>query len=137
MPKSKTIPGIHIQWPWSQLILSGQKTVETRSYPIPIKYIGQELAIIETPGPKGMKEGKIESSRIVGTIVFDSCYKYENKKQWSNELNKHLVKDDDPQFSFSSKKEKWAWRIKSIKVLAKPVTPPSKRGITFVNNCQI
>ena len=38
--------GINIQFPISQLILSGDKTVETRTYPIPERYLGVDLALI-------------------------------------------------------------------------------------------
>ena len=51
------------------MLLSGEKTVETRGYPLPEKYVGCELAIIETPGPRGRREAGIEKARIVGTIV--------------------------------------------------------------------
>jgi hypothetical protein len=46
------IPGINIQASCSELNLRGQKTVETRGYPLPEKLIGKMLALIETPGKK-------------------------------------------------------------------------------------
>src|SRR4029450_4821616 len=45
-----TLPGINIQVPWAEAILSGQKVIETRFYPLPGKWVGQPLAVIETPG---------------------------------------------------------------------------------------
>jgi len=66
----KKLTGINIQFPISRLILSGEKTVETRTYPIPEHYINQELAIIETPG----RDGDFKA-RIVGTIIFSGCFR--------------------------------------------------------------
>ena len=62
----KTIPGVNIRWPWSKLLLEGTKTVETRSYPLPTGFVGKEIAVIETPGPNGKKNG-IPKSAYYGT----------------------------------------------------------------------
>ena len=48
------LPGINIQAPWAEAIVSGRKLIETRFYPMPRKWIGQPLAIIETPGQAGV-----------------------------------------------------------------------------------
>ena len=55
--------GINIQAPWSQLLINSDKCVETRSYALPDKYIGEELLLIETPG----KNGKFKA-RIIGIL---------------------------------------------------------------------
>ena len=41
--------GINIQAPFADQLLYGDKFVETRTYSIPQKYIGEELAFIDTP----------------------------------------------------------------------------------------
>ena len=56
-----SLPGLNINWPFSQLILAGVKTVEVRSYALGYKNIarpGVEMWLVETPGianaiPKG------------------------------------------------------------------------------------
>ncbi len=134
---SKSIPGLNIQWPWSELLISGKKTVETRSYPIPEKYIGQELAVIETPGPKGKKMAGINKARIIGTIVFKQSYQYSSKSHWLKEKNKHLVNSDDPLYGYKSDKQKWAWVVEAYRPI-KPFKPaPTPRGIIFAKNCTI
>ena len=62
--------GINIQTPWSELLINGDKSVETRSYPLPEKYMGEELALIETPGRYGRFK-----ARIIGTITFSHSFK--------------------------------------------------------------
>ncbi len=134
---SKSIPGLNIQWPWSELLISGKKTVETRSYPIPEKYIGQELAVIETPGPKGKKLAGIEKARIIGTITFKESYQYKSKSHWLKEKGKHLVNSDDPLYNYKSDKQKWAWVVDSYKPISPYLPAPTPRGIVFAKNCRV
>lgn len=137
MTKSKGISGIHIQWPWSELIISGEKTIETRHYPLPKKHLGNELAIIETPGPNGKKGKGIQKSHIIGTVIFSECFAYTSEQQWRRDIGKHLVRPDDQSFGYDSNRVKWAWVISEVKKLPKPKPPPKKRGIVFANECHV
>ena len=133
----QVIPGINIQWPWSELLLSGKKTIETRTYPLPEKFRSVDLAIIETPGPRGKVEAGISSARIVGTIRFSDSFQYKNKAQWSKDINKHQVAADDPLYGWSNEKDKWAWIVESVRPSKKTYPPPKKRGIIFANGCEL
>jgi predicted transcriptional regulator len=126
------IPGLHIREPWSQLILNGSKTVETRSYPLPKKHLGQFLAIIETTGVKSSKR-----AAIVGLVRFDSCHRYSSKRQWESEKSLHRVSPDDPSFRYVEGKEKWAWVVGRVIQLNATIAPPKKRGIVFATSCSI
>lgn len=137
MPKTKGIPGINIQWPISEMILSGRKTIETRRYPIPEKHLGRTIAIIETPGPRGKRAAGITKARIVGTIVFKGCFKYRSREHWLSDRERHCVQPDDPHFGYSDNAEKWGWEIERVSKLAKPKTPPKTRGIIFATDCRI
>lgn len=130
------ISGINIQWPWSELIISGQKTIETRSYALPQKHLGKPLALIETPGKKGKKAG-VKEARIIGIVIFSQSYQYSNKEHWIKDKKHHLVSENDINFSFHSDKEKWAWVIQSIKKFPSPKKAPAKKGIVFANNCKV
>lgn len=134
---SRKIPGINIQWPWSQLLLNGDKTVETRTYPIPPKYIGVELAIIETPGPNGKKEFGIQKARIIGTIVFSKSFKYKNREAWERDFKNHRVTSSDLLYGYSEKKEKWGWPVKKVQSLKSYRQAPKSRGIIFTSSCFI
>jgi len=129
--EKKTRPGINIQWPWSQLIIEGKKTVETRTYDIPEKHRGVELLLIETPGPRGKKEAGIEKARIIGSVTFVETYKYKTKKQWSSERDKHLVDNSDKFYGWNKKKEKWGWEVSNFTKHKDPVIAKSPRGIIF------
>lgn len=127
-----------MQWPWSELLISGKKTVETRTYPLPQKYKGVELALIETPGPKGKKEAGIEKARIIGTIVFGDSFQYLNEKKWKQDALRHLVDPSDFQFSWEKRDHQvWGWTVLKVKSLKKSVKPPKKRGIVFATACKL
>ena len=51
--------GLNVQAPWTGLLISGEKSVETRSYPLPKKYVGEKLALVETPGKSGSFKRRI------------------------------------------------------------------------------
>lgn len=135
--KFRVLDGINIQWPWSNFLVNGKKVVETRSYPLPERLFGVELAIIETAGRRGLKEAGIEKARIIGTITFLNSYQYKDEEHWFIEQSKHLVEPDDRLFKFDKKKEKWAWVVGRVTKLDKAAPPPSKRGIIFAKNCKV
>ena len=136
MSPSKRISGLNVQWPWSELLLTGKKTIETRNYPIPKKHIGVPIALIETPGKKGRRKGNISEARIVGVIVFAECYRYTSRNAWMKDSKKHLVSPTDD-FAFKKGKEKWAWVVKSVVKLDEPGVPPKPRGIVFCSGCEL
>lgn len=137
MTRSRSIPGINIQWPWSRLLLSGEKTIETRSYRLPAHYQNAPLALIETPGPLGKKSADITSARIVGLICFSDSFRYSSKSSWTADFVRHRVPANDPTFSFSNGHEKWGWEVVSVAKFDSPISPPTRRGIVFSSKCEI
>ena len=80
-----SLPGLNINWPFSQLILAGVKTVEARSYALGYRNIAHaDVAMwpVETPGQTdAMSKGWVlaggaavaarpEKAHIVGTTTF-------------------------------------------------------------------
>ena len=124
--------GLNVQSPWSRLLINRDKTVETRSYPIPKKYIGQELALIETPGKYGLFK-----SRIIGKITFSRSFKYETENEWLDDYDRHLVDKEDKDYKWKDDKPKYGWVVKNIVKFDKPIDPPSKRGIIFASGCLV
>lgn len=124
----RVLPGINIQYPWSQLLLSGKKTVETRFYPIPKKYTNVPLALIETPG----KSGNFQA-RVVGIIRFERCYKYESERAFRSDESRHLLKNG-ADFDWETGKEKWAWCVLEVKSLPTAIPAPKRRGIIWTSS---
>ena len=135
---NKTMPGLNIQWPWSELLLSGRKSIETRTYPLPKKYEGVELAVIETPGPKGKKEAGINKARITGTIIFGASFQYKSENEWRKDAKRHLVNPDDIQYSWTKTDNiVWGWTVEKVTRLKSHEAAPKKRGIIFASICEI
>lgn len=129
--KSKIYTGINIQWPISEEITSGRKTIETRTYAIPEKYLNQEMLLIETPG----KIGKFKA-RGVAIIKFTGCIEYKNKKHFYADLNKHLV-DKKSEWAWTDK-VKFGWQVELVKKLSPPIDLSSlRKGIVFTKDINL
>jgi hypothetical protein len=124
--------GINIQTPWSFLLINADKTVETRSYPLPKKYEGEPLALIETPG----KYGRFKSS-IIGTITFSHSFQYPDKQSWIDDYNRHKVEEGDEFCSWNDNKEKWGWVVSNVTKFERSIHPPKKKGIVFTKGCVV
>lgn len=129
--KKKTLTGINIQFPISSLILSGKKTIETRTYPIPAHYIGQEMALVETPG----KEGKFKA-RAIAIIKFGPSFRYKSKTEFYADSSYHCVTPNSP-WAWDAKKGKWGWPVQVIKILKNPKQISKRVGIKYTNNIEI
>lgn len=127
----KTYTGINIQYPISEMILSGEKTIETRKYPIPEHLKEVELLIIETPG----KEGKFKA-RIVGKITFGKSFEYLNSKDFYADSSKHCVTPDSI-WKWTKDSRKFGWEILKVKKFNKHTEAPKKKGIKFTKNISI
>ena len=126
--RGPTYPGINIQWPISELILSGEKTIETRTYPIPKKYLNQEMVFIETPGPKGKFK-----ARVRAIIKFTNCFQYKSKKEFYADFKRHRVSKDS---SWAWKeKSKWGWEILVVKFVDGTFQNP--KGIIFTKEIRL
>jgi len=123
--------GINIQTPWSQLLINSDKCVETRSYTLPDKYIGEELFLIETPG----KRGKFKA-RIIGTITFSHSFKYNSSQEWAGDYNRHRVEKDSI-FGWNEDKDKYGWVVSDIVKFEEYIKAPSNKGVIFTNGCEI
>lgn len=126
--KKKFYTGINIQYPYSQLILNGKKTVETRTYPLPLKYLKKDLLLVETPG----KKGKFKS-RVVAIIQFSNCKKYDTIKKFRADYKFHKVSKGS-EWDWTPEKNKWGWDLKIIKIFSNPQLLNKRNGIKFTNN---
>jgi len=131
------VPGINVRWPWARRIVSGEKSIETRGYPIPVHLLNRPLAVIET-GAKSVSPSKGGSkARIIGLAIFSRCYKYSSKREWAEDASRHLVKPDDKSFPFEATNEKWAWIVAEVFLLPDEPEAPKKRGIVYAKECSL
>lgn len=123
--------GINIQFPISELILRGLKTVETRTYPMPAWLVGQEIIMIETPG----KIGKFRQ-RMVAKIVFGAGFQYRDRKSFYTDFERHQVSQDSP-WAWKQGVGKWGWPITSIQVFEEPIPMAKRGGIVYAKDLQL
>lgn len=124
--------GLNVQIPWSILLINGWKSVETRSYPLPKKYEGVELYLVETPGKYGRFKAK-----VIGTIIFSHSFKYPDKKSWIDDYNRHNVEEGDEFCDWNENKPKYGWVVCSVNKFDHPVDISGRRGIIFTTDLQI
>ena len=124
--------GINIQTPWSELLINEVKSVETRSYPLPEKYVGEEIALIETPGRYGRFK-----ARIIGTITFSHSFKYPDQRAWQDDHNRHCVAVDDPIYNWKDDKPKYGWVVSKVTKFDKPLDIRKRRGIIFTSGIKL
>lgn len=136
MKKTK-MTGLNVQWPWSKLLVSGEKTVETRSYPLPDKFKDVDLALVETPGPIGRLKKNNIRTKIIGSIRFSGSFQYESYEDWLMDFDRHRVPKEDSVFGYRSGMPKWGWIVSSVKELESPSEPPEQIGRVFTNDCLI
>jgi hypothetical protein len=126
----KTYTGVNIRFPISQLILNGEKIVETRTYPLPKKFEDCDLLLIETPGSVGKFK-----ARAVAIIRFKTSFEYRSKAEFYADSRKHKVTKSSP-WAWGEK-PKWGWEIESVRVLRSPFQIKNRLGIRYTNNITV
>jgi hypothetical protein len=135
MSPSQTValPGINIQAPWAEALVSGRKMIETRFYPMPSKWVGQPLAIIETPG-----KARQFHRRIAGLVLFAPSWCYADKAAFARDRARHLVDPDDRLFGWREDgKPKWAWPVQWIEAYQQALPPGFRAGIRYARAVEI
>ena len=84
-----TVRGLNMQYPYAGYLVDGEKSIETRTWNLNPKLIGEYIAIIETPGKLGKKNG-VNKARIIGYVKFSDTFSYDTPESWDNDRRKHL-----------------------------------------------
>lgn len=71
---------------WTDLILSGEKTIETRNTPSLNPYVGKRVGLIKT--------GKKIKATLVGYATIGEPIKYESPEDFNKDYDKHKVAPD-------------------------------------------
>jgi hypothetical protein len=118
---------LDVQAPWASLLLSGAKTVETRTYALPPTYQDRWLALLETsPAAEGPLGGV-----LIGWVQFGEPVRYTNREAWAADASSHLV---DPATALpppagfgwadDGSTEKWGWPVIERRRARYVVAPP-------------
>ena len=112
---------LEVQQPWSDLLLSGDKVVETRRYPFPPWLLGQRINILQsaagTPGISAVPDEIWPSDKrfaLPGWIVVSDCILYSSPDQWEADAAHHRVPIDDAgAYGWDAERELYGWVIAS------------------------
>ena len=127
--KLLSLRGLNIQNKWAQKILSGEKTVELRTYPIG-SYSDEALWIIATPG----EDRSVGKAMVVGIVMFGGSSGYKNMDDVYADVDRHQVPKDDrffaPKRKADTKQAKfWAWQVSQVVRLVDPREGPDVKGM--------
>ena len=144
-----SLPGLNINWPFSQLILAGVKTVEARSYVLGYKNIAQpdvEMWLVETRAQEdALAKGWVlaggaavpprpEEAQIVGTVTFSRSDEYTSLLAFGADRENHRIAPGG-HYDWDGTGERHAWRVSAVRRLAQPVPQPGRKGYTgFTKN---
>lgn len=122
---NRRIPGINIQAPWARLLLDEKKQIETRTYPLPPKYVGQDLWLIETPGQLGKFK-----ARVIGIIRFSESKQYKSKSEFYEDIDLHLIQPGNRDYAWCNGVKKYGWVVEDVRDVEEFIAP-SPRGIIY------
>jgi hypothetical protein len=120
-------PGINVQAPWARLLLEQKKQIETRTYPLPAKYVGKDLWLIETPGSLGKFK-----ARVIGVIRFAESKEYGSKDEFNSDIDLHLVHPDNQEYRWRAGIRKFGWIVESV-CRTEEFEAPFPRGIVYAS----
>lgn len=118
---------LEVQFPFSRYILSGEKTIETRLYPLPSELHGETVLLVESvtgeDGKSSLPDCVGRNHRgllALGHITFSQCIKYNSYNQWDADRERHCVSVgsfyDFPSNSITShdNPDRFGWVISSV-----------------------
>jgi len=119
------------------MLLSGQKTVETRAYPLPAALIGRPLYVVESGSGVARKSSLPDqvpaghaSLRICGTATFKASDEYPSRAAWLADEAEHCVPADSPYaMQDDHTNPVYAWRVEAVVALETPLPVPAMRRV--------
>lgn len=96
--------------PFSQLLISGEKSVETRDFPLPEQYIRTPIVLVQSKGP----DTPADSLVAIGQIQFTRCFEYADRSQWLADYGRHCVEPDHAMFGFTPGEPKFGWNVEVL-----------------------
>lgn len=117
--------GLNVQEPWASLLICGEKTIETRTYRCPEKYIGKVIFLVATRRPTEPK------TAILGAIRITKCKQYLSETGFRKDDEKHLVPKGSTYFDFREGTEKWGWEVEVVAKFKKPIPKSGFGGIVW------
>ena len=131
--------GINIQWPFSQFILHGDKTVECRRYPLASRGFampGEELWLIETPGKTNRRKKVLnrqygprpDRAHVVGIVSFAASFEYHDVSKFDDDSHRHCISTESS-FRWRGGGKMHGWHVQTARPMKRPVEAGKKEVI--------
>jgi len=131
--------GLNVQWPFSQLLARGLKTIEVRGYPIAkstVKFAaGEEIWLVETVGQANHGAAALHaltaldprpsSARIVAAVTFADSREYAGLADFRADHARHCIAEGGAK-DWGDSKPRFAWRVSRVRRLVEPIALPTK-----------
>lgn len=137
---------LEVQQPYADLILSGDKTVETRTYALPAEFVGRKIHILRSPagaaGRSAVPDAVAPEAAaklgldVVGWASFGSCAPYPDEAAWRADRAAHCVDVDAPAYGWPAEGVIYAWRVDAVEALSpRPLSAPIRRHLRSLFRC--
>ncbi|KAK9821506.1 hypothetical protein WJX74_004894 [Apatococcus lobatus] len=124
--------GLECKAAWCDLLLSGRKSVESRTYPLPEPCIGQKIWLLASGGTENVSSlgdtvaPGCADAEIVGWVSFGSVMSYQSQAEWEQDASRHCVSAHSPYaWKPGVTTEIYAWEVASRGRLAVPQPLPA------------
>mmetsp|Transcript_7590 Transcript_7590/g.10249 ORF Transcript_7590/g.10249 Transcript_7590/m.10249 type:complete len:207 (-) Transcript_7590:373-993(-) len=127
---------LEVQRPWSRKLVTLEKTVEIRGYPLPKEFKGLWIEILETPRssvvssvPDKLLEGTDESEELylVGRVLISDVKEYKSIEEFNKDASLHMAGDSE--FGFREGKPCFGWTVKQAERYDCPKPCPSMQRV--------
>jgi hypothetical protein len=119
---------LHVQHPWSELLVSGRKSDEMRQTVLPKKHMNTKIYIAVSQKPNCATSGQ-----IIGWVQFSGCLALDDKKQRADLTTeawkkRHCVTKEEHIKCMLQKEQLFAWHVSASQALSTPIPHAHKQG---------
>ena len=119
--------GLEVQLPWSDKLVKGIKTIETRGYALPENILNVPILVLQAQEGTALQtsipdviEGDETLLQIVGVVYFTQNIAYETYEAWMKDIPLHRVGEDSP-YAWTEKNPVFGWKVENPLVFEKPI----------------
>ena len=120
---------LEVQFPFSALILSGEKTIETRAYPLPTSLHGVGILLCESSSGADCVSSIGDSVAaaqaglsLIGEVFFSSSKEYKSQAEWDTDREKHKVpKESKYEWAPTEIGIRYGWQIERVLIYTSPL----------------
>lgn len=106
------LPALYVRSQWARRIAEGSKSIETRGYRMPDKYLGEWVAIVQS--------NRGEKSKVVCLAYISGSFKYISEQEFRCDAAAHRIPKGHILYDWGTTPEKWGWKIAMVAGIGDP-----------------